>query len=89
MIYLIQVLLYDITKETKYKTAAEGFVSSYMPGGSVTYTPCGLAWRLEWGSLRYSGNGKSKEVDDFLVTIRYTCNTYSLIFSPSFLVGLH
>lgn len=53
---LCDVLLYEITQETKYKSAVENFVTSYMPGGSVQYTPCGLAWRLEWGSLRYSAN---------------------------------
>lgn len=26
-----------------------------MPGGSVHQTPCGLAWRDQWGSLRYAG----------------------------------
>ena len=27
----------------------------YMPGGSVAYTPCGMAWRDKWGSNRYAG----------------------------------
>lgn len=26
-----------------------------MPGGSVPYTPCGLAWRDQWGANRYAG----------------------------------
>lgn len=55
-ILYFQLLLYEETKEAKYKTLVDSFVKSYMPGGSVHQTPCGLAWRDMWGSLRYSGN---------------------------------
>ncbi|XP_061196701.1 uncharacterized protein LOC133204978 [Saccostrea echinata] len=51
-----QLLLYEETKEAKYKSLVDSFVKSYMPGGSVAQTPCGLAWRDQWGSLRYAGN---------------------------------
>jgi len=34
----------------------EGSLTSWFPGGAITYTPKGLAWRLQWGSLRYSSN---------------------------------
>lgn len=50
------LLLYDITKDNAYKTDIEGFVNSYMPGGSVQQTPCGLAYRDQWGANRYAGN---------------------------------
>ncbi|XP_048748294.1 uncharacterized protein LOC125660495 [Ostrea edulis] len=53
---MCELLLYEETKEAKYKTLVDSFVKSYMPGGSVHQTPCGLAWRDMWGSLRYSGN---------------------------------
>lgn len=51
-----QMLLYEITKEDKYKNDVSAFVRSYMPGGSVGYTPCGLVFANDWGSLRYAGN---------------------------------
>jgi len=51
-----QLLLFEITKEGSYKSEVEAFVRDYMPGGSVPYTPCGLAWRDAWGSNRYAGN---------------------------------
>ncbi|XP_061173726.1 uncharacterized protein LOC133182894 [Saccostrea echinata] len=53
---LCQVLLYVATQKPVYKSRTEKFVTSYMPGGSLPYTNCGLAFRLEWGSLRYSAN---------------------------------
>jgi hypothetical protein len=27
-----------------------------MPGGGIQTTPCGLAWRDQWGPNRYAGN---------------------------------
>jgi len=51
-----QQLLYEETKEGKYKQAIEGFFNSWMPGSGMTYTPCGLAWRDKWGANRYAGN---------------------------------
>ncbi|OWF45590.1 endoglucanase 13-like [Mizuhopecten yessoensis] len=51
-----QLLLFEATKEAKYKANVESFVNSYKPGGGITYTPCGLAWRDQWGSLRYAAN---------------------------------
>ncbi|CAC5421481.1 E3.2.1.4 [Mytilus coruscus] len=53
---LCEVLLYDITGDNIYKTRVENFVTAWMPSGSLPYTTCGLAWRLEWASLRYSAN---------------------------------
>ncbi|XP_013069522.2 endoglucanase 4 [Biomphalaria glabrata] len=51
-----QVLLYKLTKKDRYKTAVEGSYKMWFPGGSISYTPKGLAYRLQWGSLRYSSN---------------------------------
>nr|ANR02619.1 endo-b-1,4-glucanas [Perinereis aibuhitensis] len=34
----------------------EDFLQSWFPGGGITYTPQGLAWRDTWGSLRYAAN---------------------------------
>ncbi|KAJ8319742.1 hypothetical protein KUTeg_001329 [Tegillarca granosa] len=51
-----KMLLYEITGEDKYKHDVESFVKSYLPGGNVSYTPCGLAFVNEWGPLRYSAN---------------------------------
>uniref|UniRef100_A0A2C9JIX1 Endoglucanase n=1 Tax=Biomphalaria glabrata TaxID=6526 RepID=A0A2C9JIX1_BIOGL len=51
-----QVMLYKITKDEKYKTAVEDSFKFWFPGGGIPYTPKGLAYRLQWGSLRYSSN---------------------------------
>merc|ERR1712179_660060 len=51
-----QLLLFEVTQDAKYKTAVQGFLRDYMPGGSLPYTPCGLVFRNDWGSLRYAGN---------------------------------
>ncbi|GFR70539.1 endoglucanase [Elysia marginata] len=51
-----QGLLYEATKEGQYKGAVEKFFNSWFPGGGITYTPCGQAWRDKWGSNRYAGN---------------------------------
>merc|ERR1712137_286406 len=50
------LMLYEITKDNSYKNDVTGFVSSYMPGGSVQQTPCGLAYRDQWGANRYAAN---------------------------------
>ncbi|XP_046580062.1 endoglucanase E-4-like isoform X2 [Haliotis rubra] len=51
-----QLLLYEATRDTAYKTEVEGFFKGWLPGGSITYTPCGQAWRDQWGSNRYAGD---------------------------------
>ncbi|XP_050412036.2 endoglucanase A [Patella vulgata] len=50
------VLLYTLTKQDKYREDIESTIKDWMPGGSVQYTPKGLAYRLRWGSLRYTAN---------------------------------
>ncbi|CAG2231369.1 E3.2.1.4 [Mytilus edulis] len=51
-----QLLLWELTQESKYKTNIEEFIASYAPGGSVPMTPCGLTYRSKWGSNRYASN---------------------------------
>jgi hypothetical protein len=50
-----QLVLY-IAGDTAYGTPVQNFLRSWFPGGSVPYTPKGLAWRLTWGSNRYAAN---------------------------------
>ncbi|KAK3784996.1 hypothetical protein RRG08_037948 [Elysia crispata] len=51
-----QELLYEETNDAIYKDAVVGFFQGWLPGGQITYTPCGLAWRDKWGANRYAGN---------------------------------
>ncbi|MCL2633570.1 MAG: glycoside hydrolase family 9 protein [Oscillospiraceae bacterium] len=42
------------TDEQKYKDMVEKNLDFWMRGGGIHYTPKGLAWLTEWGSLRHS-----------------------------------
>ncbi|MHB8065683.1 MAG: glycoside hydrolase family 9 protein [Ruminiclostridium sp.] len=44
----------QITHDETYVAAVEKNLDSWMPDGSITYTPGGLAWLSQWGSLRYA-----------------------------------
>lgn len=46
--------LAQITKDPEYIKVVERNLDSWMPDGSITYTPGGLAWLSQWGSLRYA-----------------------------------
>ena len=46
--------LAQITKDPTYAAAVEANLDYWMPGGGITYTPGGLAWLSDWGSLRYA-----------------------------------
>ncbi|KAK3581341.1 hypothetical protein CHS0354_016185 [Potamilus streckersoni] len=50
-------LLYEITKNVTYKNEIIHYVKDNKPGGTATYTPCGLLWKDQWGSNRYAANG--------------------------------
>ncbi|KAL4220777.1 hypothetical protein ACF0H5_019045 [Mactra antiquata] len=50
------ILLYKVTHKDIYKTDIEATFQDWMPGGSIPYTPGGLAYRLQWGSNRYAAN---------------------------------
>lgn len=49
------MVLYALTKKEKYRFDIERTMRAWMPGGSVQYTPGGLAFRAYWGPLRYTG----------------------------------
>ncbi|XP_006822505.1 endoglucanase E-4-like [Saccoglossus kowalevskii] len=49
-----QVLLYQLTNKTQYSENAKNYLNTWLPGGGITYTPLGLAFRHTWGSLRYA-----------------------------------
>ncbi|GFS19131.1 endoglucanase [Elysia marginata] len=49
-----QILLFEATGQ--YKSNVQSFFRSWSQDGGMTYTPCGLAWRDNWGSTRYAGN---------------------------------
>ncbi|KAK2174573.1 hypothetical protein NP493_792g00000 [Ridgeia piscesae] len=51
-----QLLYYMATNDAQYKAAVEGFLNAWFPGGNVPKTPKGLAFRNDWGSLRYAAN---------------------------------
>jgi len=51
-----QQLLWEETKDTTYKDEVVGFFKGWLPGGQITYTPCGLAFRDKWGANRYAAN---------------------------------
>ena len=46
----------DPSLGTAYKPEVQNFLKGWIDGSNVIYTPEGLAWRSEWGSLRYTGN---------------------------------
>eukprot|EP00051_Salpingoeca_urceolata_P011971 m.148852 g.148852 ORF g.148852 m.148852 type:complete len:745 (-) comp17329_c0_seq2:70-2304(-) len=66
----VHVLLAAITQDQTSLSKANQYFADWLPGGALTYTPLGLAWRLQWGSLRYAANTAflalvhSKHVDD-------------------------
>ena len=49
-----KVLLYEETGKDKYKQDIKATFQDWMPGGNVPYSPKGLAFRSQWGSLRYA-----------------------------------
>ena len=52
----VQMLLYDLAGKSVYRDAIQNSLNAWLPGGSVSYTPKGLAWRIKWGSNRYAAN---------------------------------
>lgn len=52
---LRKVLLHKVTGNQTYRADIEATFTDWMPGGSIPYTPKGLAYRLQWGSNRYAG----------------------------------
>jgi len=50
-----QLLLF-ISGQTQFQTPVQNFLRNWFPGGTVKYTPKGLAWLIEWGPNRYAAN---------------------------------
>ncbi|XP_071482910.1 endoglucanase 1-like, partial [Diadema antillarum] len=54
----VKMLMYQMRSEVNagepYKSAIKSYLDNWLPGGGISYTPKGLAWRWEWGSLRYT-----------------------------------
>lgn len=56
MHYMTQILLAEITGKQVYIDSVERNLDYWLPGGGITYSPGGLAWLDQWGSLRYAAN---------------------------------
>ncbi len=57
--YGTYVLMAELTDDPEYRTSAERWLdywTSGYQGQRIRYTPGGLAWLDQWGSLRYSAN---------------------------------
>ena len=55
---IFQLFMYEITGEQKYRNLVDAFLDRYRGDNvpeKVTQTPQGLAWRDNWGVLRYAG----------------------------------
>lgn len=50
-----QILLYKLTNNDTYKADVEQTFVDWFPGGELPYSPGGMAYRLQWGALRYTG----------------------------------
>ena len=50
------LLLAQLTGKSRYTGIVETYLHNWMPGGSMPYTPKGLAFDLYWGSLRLAMN---------------------------------
>ena len=44
----------QVTKDQEYAAMVEKNLDFWLPNGGITYTPGGLAWLSQWGSLRYA-----------------------------------
>jgi len=53
---MLQILLYKFTGNDVYKADVEATFTDWLPGGSLPYSPGGMAYRLQWGALRYTGD---------------------------------
>jgi len=49
-------LVLSIAGDAAYTTPVQGYLRQWFPGGTVQYTPKGLAWRQQWGPNRYAAN---------------------------------
>ncbi|XP_077863410.1 endoglucanase E-4-like [Saccoglossus kowalevskii] len=52
----VHTLLYNLTGDKYYKNRVMRYLDEWLPGNAMSYTPKGLAFRNEWGSLRYASS---------------------------------
>ena len=52
----VQLLLAGLTRKKSYEENIKFSLNKWLPGGTLPYTPKGLAWRDTWGSNRYAAN---------------------------------
>ncbi|XP_077868528.1 uncharacterized protein LOC100375334 [Saccoglossus kowalevskii] len=50
----VALLMFEITQNTTYSKKLKSFVNGWLPENEFPHTPLGLAFRSEWGSLRYA-----------------------------------
>lgn len=53
--YTKQLLLFEITGDSKYSTMVDGYMIGWTPSRGMQFSTCGLAYRDKWGALRYAG----------------------------------
>jgi hypothetical protein len=51
-----QLVLVSSAGQTAFQPPIENFLRNWFPGGSVSYTPKGLAWLQQWGPNRYAAS---------------------------------
>nr|XP_006820531.1 PREDICTED: endoglucanase-like [Saccoglossus kowalevskii] len=51
-----QLLMFEVTSTKKYAQHFKAFMNIWLPTGTITYTPLGLAHGMDWGPLRLSAN---------------------------------
>lgn len=70
-----QLLMYSFTNgEAQYRTDIEDSMKAWSKAGGMDYTPKCLAFRLQWGALRYSGTCRPPH----LTIAPYHCNINSI-----------
>ena len=52
--YGAAIKIAQVTKDEEYSFMVERNLDFFLPGGGITYSPGGLAWLSQWGSLRYA-----------------------------------
>lgn len=62
-----QLLMYSFTNgEAQYRTDIEDSMKAWSKAGGMDYTPKCLAFRLQWGALRYSGTCRPPHLTTWL-----------------------
>ena len=72
-------MMYINTGDELYSGHVQAYMNSWRPGGTIPYTPGGLAWADMWGPLRYTGLGYLNLLNQFLNTYFKLENSYFLL----------